>query len=104
MAFKNAAAVLTTVMTPVYTCPAGKEAVVHSIFATPMVAVTSVSVAFTNAALLTTHIGKEIPVITGGSLYFPKPMNLAAGESLDASCQVNGDIEFVISILEQDVI
>ncbi len=104
MAFKNAAGVLTTVMTSIYTCPAGKEAVVHSIFATPLVPVTTVSLQFTDAALLSTHIGKDIPLIAGGSLYYPKPMNLEAGESLDASCQANGDIEFVMSILEQDVI
>ena len=104
MAFKNAAFNLQVAMNPIYTCPVGKEAVVHSIFATPLVATTTVSIQFTDSGLTSTSIGKEVPLVFGGSLYYPKPLNLKAGESIDASCLVNNDVDFVISVLEKDVV
>lgn len=101
MAFINAHLKLQATMQQVYLVPAGQEAVVHAIFATPLVPSSTVSVQIKDAAVQTAFIGKDMPLTTGGTLYFPKPINLAAGESLEASCAVNDDVDLVISVLEQ---
>lgn len=103
MAFLNAQLRLQTIMAPIYTCPAGQEAVVHSILVTPLVLSSTVSLQLKNAALETAFIGKDMPLIEGGSLYFPKPLNLAAGEAIEASCLANDDVDVVVSVLQQAV-
>lgn len=99
MAFKNATLVLTAAEQIVYTVPAGKEAVVHSLFVTPLVPDTTVTLKAAGG-----HIGKDLPLVEGGSLYYPKPANLADGETLVAACGVDGDAEIFLSILEQDAV
>lgn len=104
MAFKNAKLKLQAAMGTVYTCPAGQEAVIHSIICTPLVAESDVSVQVKDTGLATAFIGKDMPLVAGGSLYFPKPLNLAAGEAIEAQCTVNDDVDMVISLLEQAIV
>ena len=98
MAFKNAGGNLTAALVTQYTCPSGKEAVIHAIFVTPLVASTTVDIKVAGI-----YIGKNIPIVEGGSLYYPKPANLEASDTIQALAAVASDAEIFISILEKDV-
>jgi len=98
MAFKNAGGNLTASLVTQYTCPAGKEAVVHAIFITPLVLETTIDIKVAGI-----YIGKDIPIVAGGSLYYPKPANLEDGDTIQALCAVASDAEIFISVLEKDV-
>ncbi len=102
MAFINDTTILTNALVTLYTVPALKEAVIHAIYVTPVVAETSVTIK-AGASGSTGHIAKEVPIVLGGTLYFPKPVNLAAGEIIEANCLVSSDAEIFLSILEKDV-
>jgi len=101
MAFINKTAVLTDTLATVYTVPALKEAVVHAVYFTPLVASTEVTIK-AGVSGSTGHIGKDVPLVAGGTLFFPKPVNLAAGEILEAKATVSSDAELFLSILEKD--
>ena len=98
MAFKNAQATLTGTLATVYTCPASTEAVVHAIYITPHVAETDIDLKAAGGWL-----GEEVPLVKGGTLFFPKPVNLVAGETIQAKCAVASDASIFASILEQSV-
>jgi len=100
MAFKNVTLSLPAALTTVYTCPAGKEAVIHAIFVTPLVDDTTVTIKAGSPGN-TGHVGKDIPLVAGGSLYYPKPVNLAENEIIEAQTVTNDDCEIFLSILEQ---
>ncbi len=102
MAFINKEALLTSTLATIYTVPAGKEAVIHAIYFTPLVATTDVTLK-AGVSGSTGHVGKEVPLVEGGTLFYPKPVNLAAAEILEAKCLVSSDVEIFISILEKDV-
>lgn len=104
MAFINRFKDLTALKQKVYTAPAGKEAVIHAIFVTPKDGVSSTLISTNVEAtdLSLGYIGRNIPLVEGGTLYYPKPVNLAAGESLECACASDGDAEIFASILEQD--
>lgn len=88
---------------PLYTVPAGKEAVVHAIYMTPMVDTQTWVTLKAGAVGSTGHIGREIPAVKGGAPFWPKPVNLATGEIIEAACLADGDIEAFLSILEKDL-
>lgn len=104
MAFTNQFGTINQALNTFYTCPVGFEAVVHSVFISPNVANTLITLGVQNVALAFGPIVKDVPLIYGGTLYFPKPVNLAAGESIQASCSLNADAEIFLSILEQAVV
>ena len=101
MAFINKPLLLTDTLATVYTCPALKEAVIHAVYVTPLVSSTTVDLK-AGASGSTGYIGKDVPLVAGGTLYFPKPVNLAAGEILEAKTLVSSDSEIFLSILEKD--
>jgi hypothetical protein len=96
MAFKNASTTLTSTLATVYTCPASTEAVIHAIYVTPHVASTTVDLKAAGGWL-----GEAIPVAYGGSFSFPKPVNLVAGETIQAKCDVSSDASIFLSVLEK---
>jgi len=98
MAFKNAGGNLTSSLVTQYTCPVGKEAVVHSLIVTPLVAATKFTLKCAGI-----HTGKDIPLVYGGSAFYSKPFNLEAGDTVQASCTVTDDAELFMSVLEKDV-
>lgn len=98
MAFKNAGGNLTDTLVVQYTCPALKEAVIHAIFVTPKVAATEIDIKCAGI-----YIGNKVPAVIGGSLFYPKPANLEAGDTIEALATVTGDADIFISILEKDV-
>lgn len=98
MAFKNVTVVADGTLQTVYTVPASTEAVVHSIFITPKVASTNVDLKAGGG-----YIGYRLPAVLGGTLFYPKPANLEAGDTLQFLADNSGDAEIFISILEQAV-
>ena len=98
MAFKTVAASSAATLTTLYTVPASKEAVVHAIFITPKVAETKVDIKANGF-----YIGYRIPLVLGGSLFYPKPANLETGDTIQALTDVAADCDIFLSILEKDV-
>lgn len=101
MAFKNDTQSLTAALATLYTVPASKESVIHAIYVTPVVASTHVTIK-AGASGSTGFVCKDVPLVAGGTLYFPKPVNLAAAEIIEASCDTDDDAEIFLSILEKD--
>lgn len=98
MAFKNITAVMSNTLTTVYTVPANKEAVVHAIFITPKVGSTNIDLKAGGG-----YIGYRVPLVLGGTIFYPKPANLEASDTIQALCDVASDAEIFLSILEKDV-
>jgi len=98
MAFKSFTQASTTSLATIYTVPAGKEAVIHAIFVTPKVATANVDIKAGGG-----YIGYRIPLVLGGTLFYPKPANLEAGDVIQFLGDVAGDSEIFISVLETDV-
>lgn len=98
MAFKNVPAVMAATLTTIYTVPAGQEAVVHAIFVTPKVGSTNIDLKAGGG-----YIGYRVPLVLGGTLFYPKPANLEAGDTIEALCDVAADADIFLSILEKAV-
>lgn len=96
MAFKNVPLAADGTLQTVYTVPSGYEAVVHAIFITPKVASTYIDLKAGGG-----YIGYRIPLVLGGTLYYPKPANLEATDTIQFLADNSGDAEIFISILEQ---
>lgn len=101
MAFKNDITTLTDTLATLYTVPSLKEAVIHAIYVTPVVSSTTVDIK-AGPSGSTGYIAKNVPLVDGGTLYLPKPVNLAASEIIEAKCAVSSDAEIFLSILEVD--
>lgn len=101
MPFINKTISLTASLATIYTVPALKEAVIHAVYVTPVVPTTTVDLK-AGASGATGYVGKDVPLVEGGTLFWPKPVNLAAGEILEAKAAVLNDAEIFLSILEKD--
>jgi hypothetical protein len=80
MAFRNAAIAVGTTLTPLYTCPANYECVIHSLYFANTDTVNTISVdievTLTKAGLGSHYVGKNLTIPAGTSLIFDKPITL----------------------------
>ena len=102
--FKSAATGSRTALTTMYTCPSATSAVVHAIYlsnvdgtndATIDLSVSG-SAFFNNRKFLL----KTVDVPADSTVVIEKPINLGAGDKLEAKASANGDIDVFASILE----
>jgi hypothetical protein len=101
--FRNAAIIANTSPgTILYTVPAQTTAVVHAIvIANITSSPVSATVQFIDASGSTTfRLVTDAPIPAGGSLYFPKPINLEAADSIRIVASNSASIEAFASILE----
>lgn len=102
-AFKNAGAEIGTTDTILYTCPAGKTAVVHALFITnvdgtdPSMVDIKVTI---DGGTTYRHIGKTIPVPQDTTFTLDKPINLEAGDKLALKASDAAFIEAFASVME----
>ena len=102
-AFKNKGIDLTDTMQTMYTTPASKESVIHSVFLTNVTegyeAFVSLSVNDVSASQ-DYKILHRAPVKPGSTLTFDKPINLEAGDSIKVSASDNNLMTAFLSVLE----
>lgn len=86
MAFRNAGAAIGTSLTDLYTVPASKEAVVHSLYISNTDPVNTITVDIQVSLVLEAdgdkYLAKNVTVPAGTSLIFDKPINLQATDIL----------------------
>ena len=101
--FKNAGVAIGNTNTTLYTCPAATTTVVHAVYisnvdgendATVDVLVTD------NSAGSDFYIMKTVDVPADSSLVIEKPINLGAGDKLEAQASQTSSIDVFASILE----
>jgi len=102
-AFKNKGLNLTDAMQIMYTTPASKESVIHSVF------LTNITDGFEGFVSLTVHdvsasqdyvVLHRAPVRPGSTLTFDKPINLETGDSIKVSASDNNLMTAFLSVLE----
>ena len=102
--FKSAATGSSTVLTPVYTCPAATTGVVHAIYLSNIDGTNdaTVSVAVSGSANFQTrrYLLKTVDVPADSTVVIEKPINLGAGDKLETQSSANDDIDVFASILE----
>ncbi len=107
-AFKNASLRLTTGLVDIYEVPANKTAVIHAVFFTNIHASNAVTVdlllrqasAAPGSSALTTYIVKTVDLPNKSTLVLDKPINMVAGDQLEALCSAATSADCSISILE----
>jgi predicted DNA-binding transcriptional regulator AlpA len=101
--FKNASiAVNTTPGTIIYTVPLGRTAVVHTLVVSNISAnPQNVTIQMVDASASTAfRLVSDAPIPAGGSLSFPKPINLESGDSIRIVASTVTTLEAFASILE----
>jgi len=107
MAFRNNGKLIsTTAFEDFYTCPAGKEAVVHALYianthATDDILV-DVRVNIASDTIGTFFIIQAAKIIKGTSLVFDKPINLREGDIIQIKPNIATSCEAFASILLED--
>lgn len=80
MAFRNAAIAVGTTLTPLYTCPADYECVIHSLYIANTDAVNTITVdiqvTLNKGGFGSRYVGKNLTIPAGTSLIFDKPITL----------------------------
>ena len=93
--FKSAATGSSSTLGAFYTCPASTTAVVHAVYLS--------NVDGTNDATIDLSVSgsaKTVDVPADTTVVIEKPINLGAGDKLEAKASANGDIDVFASILE----
>ena len=101
--FKNAGVAVGTSRTTLYTCPSGKEAVIHALYLSNIDGTNSVTADIEitiDGGTTYRYIGKTLAVPADSTLIPDKPINLEAGDILAITASATGDLEAVCSILE----
>ena len=102
--FKNAATGSNTALTAMYTCPAATSAVVHAIYLSNVDGTNdaTVNIAVSGSAYFDTrrYLLKTVDVPADSTIVIEKPINLGAGDKLEAKASANDDIDVFASILE----
>ena len=102
--FKNAATGSNTDITTMYTCPGATSAVIHALYVSNVDGANdaSINVTISGSANFTTrrHIMKTVNVPADSTLIVEKPINLGAGDKLEAKASAKDDIDVFASILE----
>lgn len=106
MAFKNAGVELTTSAQVLYTCPALKEAVVHTCSTSNIHATNQGKVtieATVDGGTTWRFVAKSVPVPVECTAVYPKPINLEAGDKIRLTADANSTLDCFLSILEEDI-
>ena len=101
--FKNAAVAIGNTNTTVYTCPASTSAVVHAVYISNVDGTNDATVdviVTDNSQGTNFHIMKTVDVPADSSLVIEKPINLGAGDKLEAQASQTSSIDVFASILE----
>lgn len=101
--FINAGAEIGTTDTVLYTCPAGKTAVVHALFVTNVDGTDPSMVdikATVDGGTTYRHIAKTIPVPQDTTFTLDKPVNLGPGDKLTLKASDAAFIEAFASVME----
>jgi len=101
--FKNGGASIGVTDTNVYTTPAAKTAVAHSVFITNTHATGSATVTikvYDNSASASIIVAANLLVPAGVTFTFDKPINLESEDVLQLSASELGKIECFVSMLE----
>lgn len=101
--FKNAVGkIIATPGSIIYTAPAGKIAVIHTIIVSnTALTPETVSIELVDASAGTAYkIVTHVPIPSGSSLSIPKPINLESGDSIRVIASTVGTLEAVASVLE----
>jgi hypothetical protein len=101
--FKNASIVVnTTPGTVIYTTPSATSSVVHTlIIANTSAQPQNVTVQMVDVSTSTSfRLLTNAPIPVGGSLFFPKPINLEAGDAIRITASTSASLEAYASILE----
>jgi hypothetical protein len=101
--FKNAGIQVGATRTTLYTCPAGKEAVIHALYLSNVDGTNSADVDIEvtiDGGSTYRYVGKTIPVPADSTLILDKPINLEASDILAITASASGDVEAFASVLE----
>lgn len=102
-AFKNAGVEIGTTNTVLYTCPAGKTAVIHALYISNVddSIQGNVDIKVTiDGGTSYMHVGKNIPVPPESSFFLEKPINLESNDKIALVCNASNVLEVVASIME----
>lgn len=101
--FKNASIVInSTPGTILYTTPSSTSSVIHAlIISNTSASPQNVTVQVVDASASTSfRLLTNAPIPVGGSLFFPKPVNLEVGDSIRITSSTASALEAYASILE----
>ena len=85
-----------TILTDVYTVPAGVQAVVHAVYLSNVLG-TTINV---NLLVDTTNVLSNIEMLASSSIVLNKPINLKAGQVLKVRSSADVSLDIFCSILE----
>ena len=102
--FKSAATGSSSTLGAFYTCPADTTAVVHAIYLSNVDgtndATIDISISGSQYFQDRKYLLKTIDVPADSTVVIEKPINLGAGDKLEAKASANDDIDVFASILE----
>ena len=102
--FKSAATGSRTALTTMYTCPGATSAVVHAIYLSNVDGANdeTISLSVSGSAFFNDrkYILKTVDVPADSTVVIEKPINLGAGDKLEAQASQTSSIDVFASILE----
>ena len=102
--FKSAATGSTTTLQPIYTCPADTTSVVHAMYVSNVDGTNdaTIDIAVSGSANFDDrkYLLKTVDVPADSTVVIEKPINLGAGDKLEAKASAKDDIDVFASILE----
>ena len=102
--FRNAATGSNTTINPFYTCPGATTGVVHAIYVSNIDGTSDATINVTVSGSANfndrKYLLKTVDVPADSTVVIEKPINLGAGDKLEAKASANGDIDVFASILE----
>ena len=102
--FKSAATGSNTELTPFYTCPAATTAVVHAVYLSNVDGANdeTINLSVSGSANFNDrkYILKTVDVPADSTVVIEKPINLGAGDKLEAQASQTSSIDVFASILE----
>lgn len=101
--FKNAGVAVGTSRTTLFTCPAGKECIVHALYLSNVDGTSSADVDIevtVDGGSTYRYVGKTLPVPADSTLVLDKPLNLEASDILAVTASAASDIEAYCAVLE----
>ena len=102
--FKSAASGSTTTIQTLFTCPAATTAVVHAMYLSNVDGTNdaTIDLSVSGSAFFNDRkfLLKTVDVPADSTVVIEKPINLGAGDKLEAKASANGDIDVFASILE----
>ena len=102
--FKNAVTGSSTTVGSFYTCPVATTAVVHAVYLSNVDGTNDATIDLSVSGSANfndrKYLLKTVDVPADSTVVIEKPINLGAGDKLEAKASANGDIDVFASILE----